>query len=202
MKLRFSVLAILLLSTIACRRQQSQSDKAAKDNDVIRGADLSGVYRADKELQAALSSPIAKRENLPELEKLTLTLKTQLSILQDRISYDQRLQGLSPLVVKYSQIVSGYQAYEEMQALIEKHIDCVMKVGADSDICDRRFTPQENEVRRKLSSVGIACDPSHGFARGGKCDFTAQIAPVEAEATRIYMQLIHAGTDETKRSKL
>jgi hypothetical protein len=89
------VLAALVFNGTACKRPHPETAVKEQNASVIDRPDLSSVYRADKQLYAVLAGPTPIRPKLPELEKLTLALKTELSILQDRISYDQRFQSAS-----------------------------------------------------------------------------------------------------------
>ena len=113
------VVMIPLLEGTACKRQQ-QTEKHKES--VAHVLDLTAVYRADKELQAALSRPVTEREKLPELDKLTMKFKTEVSIVRDRVSYDPQLQSFSPLVEQYGKVASAYDAYDELQALIAQQI--------------------------------------------------------------------------------
>ena len=176
---------ILFLVGSACKRPQLEEHNER----VVHVPDLAAVYHADKELQAALSRPVTEREKLPELDRLTMKLKTELSIVQDRVSYDPQLQSFSLLVEQYGKIARAYEAYDEAEALIAQQVNCVAVTGIDPSICDWKYRAKVNAAVQKLSAVGITCFPYQGFAKGGKCDFVNQIAPMESEATRAYMTI-------------
>lgn len=77
----FIALLVMVLFFSGCYVPRTQTDEA------VRSLDLSRVYRADKELQAALST----NRPIDELEKLTIGLKAEISIVQDQISGDPRV---------------------------------------------------------------------------------------------------------------
>jgi len=181
------LLVLLVGIEIGCTRQQSKS--AAINNETAHiPPDLTAVYRADRELQAALSSPSAKRLKysngelgpasvVSEIERLQVKLKTEASILQDQVSADPALKDFVPLANKYSQIVRVYQAEEETRRLRHEHILCILAVEAPEPersaslrACDQHYGPQEQAQARIKTAIG-------------------QISTLEAEATRMYLEL-------------
>jgi hypothetical protein len=198
------ILTVVLIAS-ACTRQEtktagSEAPSATPTPTQMPTVDLSGVYRADKALQAALST----NRFSPDLPKLAATLKTEISIVQDHVSFDPRLRSLKLFVERYNRILHSYEVYEAILSLIDDDISCMKRAtetGSDAEsmkdglsVCRSRATgnkPQVNALRKELQSLGINCDPyaGGGFSAGSKCDFVAQIAPIEADATASYMQL-------------
>jgi len=144
-----SIAVTVALTACGYKRQQIHEDKAAEEKEAIRSVNLSGVYRADKELQATLSTIAA----IPELQNMTASLNTEMAILKHRVSFDQNSVPF-PLVAKYSQIASGYDGYRETRMPIRKHIDCIVKQDSNSGMnyCDKIHKPQENKIQQQMSA--------------------------------------------------
>jgi len=186
MKAVMIVAGIVVISCAACKRQE------ANDARLAALPDLSAMYRADKELIAALHVPPAPSFNVDKA--LLVRFKTEISILRDKVPYDARLAVFVPLIDKYDRIARLYELLGQTITITNEHIGCIKShvVGEGwsptraVNACDPLADAKERTLAQGIRSGDIACNPVSGKEA---CDLPARIAELETEATSMYMGL-------------